>query len=279
MAKKCLIIIVTHNSNNYINWVIEGLESSNSNLSIRIIDSGSTDTNYLYELKTKHDFNIKEYGNIGFVAANNKALTNISEYDWILFLNPDARVEGKHLDTLLDTVSMEQFSDTGIFSVPLIRYDIEQKKSLNVYDSLGIACNLVGKWSDLSTNEPVDDNHDKKNFSDVDAVCGAFMLVRKHTLEQCLDRKNNVGFERSYHMYKEDIELSLRVKKKGWNVKVINEISAFHCRGWKNNRSEIPYWARYHSAINDVDVAWRYKIRALPYALAKYIWVKFLERK
>ncbi|MEH6372639.1 glycosyltransferase [Pectobacterium carotovorum] len=279
MGKKCLIIIVTYNSNNYINWVVEGLESSKKKLTIRIVDSGSADTTYLHELKTKHDIHIEECENIGFVAANNNALTNISKFDWILFLNPDARVEGKDLDTLLDTVCLDEFKDTGIFSVPLIRFDIEQKKSLNIYDSLGIACSLIGKWFDLSTNEPVSNDIDKKSHSNVDAVCGAFMLVRKATLEECLDRTNNIGFERNYYMYKEDIELSLRVKKKKWGVKIIKNISAFHCRGWNGNRSKTPYWARYHSAINDVDVAWRYKIRALPYALAKYIWVVFVERK
>ncbi|EHD22414.1 MULTISPECIES: glycosyltransferase family 2 protein [Brenneria] len=280
MGKKSLIIIVTYNSNKHINWVIEGLDSSTSDVVIKIIDSGSTDTSYLHNIKTKHHLHIEEYENIGFVAANNKALTSISDFDWVLFLNPDARIEGKDLDRLLTIASQDKFEQTGIFSIPLIRYDIDNKRSLGIYDSLGISCNTIGRWFDLGSNQPVlSDNTNKNDFSEVEAVCGAFMLVRKTTLEQCPDRSGNIGFESNYYMYKEDIELSLRVRKKKWGVTLINDISAFHCRGWNSSRSKTPYWARYHSAINDVDVAWRYKTRALAYAVAKYIWVKFIERK
>ncbi|MFC3395024.1 glycosyltransferase family 2 protein [Brenneria rubrifaciens] len=282
MGKKCLVIIVTYNSNKHINWVVEGLDSSENNLTIKIIDSGSSNTSYLYAVKTKHQIYIEECENIGFVAANNKALDNISDFDWVLFLNPDARIEGKDFDKLLTIASLDKFKQTGVFSVPLIRFDIENNKSLGVYDSLGIACNPFGRWFDLGANEVVltKEELDKKDcFEAVEAVCGAFMLVRRTMLEQCPDSSGDIGFERNYYMYKEDIELSLRAKKKKWDVMIINNINAFHCRGWNNSRSKTPYWARYHSAINDLDVAWRYKFRALPYALAKYVWVKFIEKK
>ncbi|MCL2896205.1 glycosyltransferase family 2 protein [Brenneria tiliae] len=279
MGKKCLIIIVTYNSSKHINWAIEGLDSSTSDLTINVIDSGSTDTSYLHNIKTKHHLRIEEYENIGFVAANNKALTNVSDFDWVLFLNPDARIEGKDLDELLTIASLDKFKKTGIFSVPLIRFDIENNKPLGIYDSLGIKCNNIGRWFDLGSNQPVFSDNTKNGFSEVEAVCGAFMLIRRTTLEQCTDRSGGIGFDRNYYMYKEDIELSLRVRKKKWDVTIINDISAFHCRGWNNSRTKTPYWARYYSAINDVDVAWRYKTRALAYALAKYIWVKFIERK
>ncbi|KFX21079.1 glycosyltransferase family 2 protein [Pectobacterium betavasculorum] len=280
MGNKCLIIVVTYNSNKHINWVIEGLESSTSDLTIKIVDSGSTDSSYLYGIKTQHFLHIEEHENIGFVAANNIALTNISEFDWVLFLNPDAMIEGKELDRLLAIASLDKFKNIGIFSVPLIRYDIENKRALGVYDSLGISCNAIGKWFDLGSNQPLlNADNEQEDFSEVEAICGAFMLVRRTVLEQCTDKSGGIGFERNYYMYKEDIELSLRVRKKKWKLAIINGVNAFHCRGWNHSRSKIPYWARYHSAINDVDVAWRYKFRALPYALAKYVWVKFFENK
>lgn len=43
----------------------------------------------------------------------------------------------------------------GIFSVPLIRYDIKENKPLELYDSLGINCSKLGKWQDVGSNQPI----------------------------------------------------------------------------------------------------------------------------
>lgn len=277
MRYSCLIIIVTYNSEKYIQWAISGLESSESAITIKIVDSGSKSKDYLNELVTKHKLILDFYDNIGFVAANNNALNNIDSFDWILFLNPDARIEGKDLDSLISSVSNDGSNDIGICSVPLIRFNIDNKTPLHTYDSLGIACSPIGRWYDVGNNQPV--VKAVASEDGIEAVCGAFMLIRRSALQSCPDKMGRIGFESSYYMYKEDIELSLRMKKKGWKVQVINDVTAYHCRGWSNNRHQVPYWARLHSARNDIDLAKRYRFRALPFAVIKYIWVRFFESK
>ncbi|MGG7895027.1 glycosyltransferase family 2 protein [Klebsiella aerogenes] len=279
MSHSCVVIIVTYNSQKHIQWALDGLETSINKLLVRIVDSGSTDTSYLDALKTKHELIIEKHDNVGFVAGNNLAIERSGNSEWILLLNPDARIEGSDLDKLLDIAGDKRNKEVALFSVPLVRFDINTMKSLSVYDSLGIRCNSYGKWYDIGTNETIKYPPSELHSNNIDAICGAFMLLRTKALIQCTDKQGNVGFESSYFMYKEDIELSMRLQKNNWGIKLIDNLNAYHCRGWNPSRSKIPYWARYHSAINDLDLSIRYKKRAFPYALTKYLWVKFIENK
>ncbi|CAI0865171.1 glycosyltransferase family 2 protein [Serratia ficaria] len=277
MSNKCLVVVVTYNSEKHIQWCVSGLDNINGDIEIRIVDSGSTNTEYLDNLVTTNKLSVIKEENIGFVSGNNRALFDIDEFDWVLFLNPDARIESDCLENLLNFAARPEQKNVGVLTVPLVRYDIQAMKSLNIFDSVGIACNYYGRWYDIKANEP--QSEIEGTFSQTEAICGAFMLTRVSALKQCVDSKGLPGFERSYFMYKEDIEMSQRFIKGGWTLGVYNECTAFHCRGWNASRKAVPYWAKWHSAINDVDVAKKYKWRALPLALSKLIWVKYLEKK
>ncbi|HIF6266106.1 MULTISPECIES: glycosyltransferase family 2 protein [Raoultella] len=276
MSMECKIIIVTHNSQKHIQWCIDGLESSKLKLNIKIVDSGSNNPAYLDSLSSKHQLEVFKEDNIGFVKGNNRILHKIKDDDWILLLNPDARVEGEVLDKLISLANEIKYNNVGIFSVPLIRFSIDEMKSLSVFDSLGIKSSLYGKWFDVGSGEPVRQLPNEP--TDISAVCGAFMLIRGNALNVCLDKSNKKGFEGSYFMYKEDIELCLRFRKNKWKVMMVNHLSAYHCRGWNKSRKDIAFWAKYHSALNDLDLAIRYRIINLPYAMSKYLWVNIVER-
>lgn len=280
MKRKLLIVIVTHNSEKHIQWAVDGLSSSSSFFDLCIIDSGSDDTSYLDALRIPENlsFFIKKEKNIGFVKSNNLALNDVASYEYVLYLNPDARIEAGDLERLLSIADLPCNANFGAFTVPLVRFDITTKSSLNVYDSVGIECSTWGRWYDVKANEPIDAMDNGCDITEVNAICGAFFLVRGSVLLEATDSRGYTGFESSFYMYKEDIELSCRILKKGYRLGVVHGINAFHCRGWQGKRKDIPYWARYHSARNDIFVAWRYKKRALPMSIAKYFFVRLFER-
>jgi GT2 family glycosyltransferase len=85
------------------------------------------------------------------------------------------------------------------------------------------------------------------------------------------------GFEPKLVMYKEDIELSLRVQKCGFKIFMDYSDFAYHCRGWSGARRSVPKWARWLSAKNDIFLARNYIIRALPYSVLKFLWVAIVE--
>lgn len=277
--KKILIVIVTYNSEKHLQWNVDGL-AGNLSIDLCVVDSGSKDTAYIDKLNCPENVSLRviKEKNVGFVKGNNLALDDLNLYDYVLYLNPDAKIEEKDLVKLLNVADLPDNAKYGAFTIPLIRYDIKNKSSLNIYDTVGIGCSSIGRWYDIDANLPVKPNEQRGVYG-IEAICGAFMLVRGQVLLTALDSKGKPGFERSFYMYKEDIELSCRIIKKGYQLGLYHDVTAFHCRGWQGSRKDIAYWARYQSAKNDIFVARRYKKRALPFSIAKYLLVRFIESK
>jgi GT2 family glycosyltransferase len=271
-SKKVLVVIVTYNSQKFITWAIEPLRD-NDICSIRIVDSGSSDISYLEQIKKTSNVEVILESNLGFAAANNRALHDIDDFEYVLFLNPDARIEREQLVELIKRADEPGNHDVGMFSVALEKYSIDERKPLSYYDSLGIYCDALGRWKDIQRS--CSESH--SSIIQYEAICGAFMLCRTAALKKLPDSQGNFGFEESYYMYKEDIELSLRIQSQ-WRIKIFHDLHAYHCRGWGTDRKKNPFWARKCSARNDVRLAMSYKWRALPYALLKYLYVMTLER-
>ena len=228
------------------------------------------------ELKYVSTINLRFKKNIGFSQANNIAINEFRDSEWILILNPDARIECNSMSELLDHANIKENKKVGIFSVPLMRYDYNNKGPLHVYDSYGIKCTAIGRWIDIKSNQQwVDIVSNKSEYRE--ALCGAFLFVRREALNKS-KIKGVIGFDSSLYMYKEDIELCLRLKNNGWDSKIYLNTIAYHCRGWNGNRSDVPYWGLKRSANNDIIVASRYKWRALPFAVAKFLWVSLVEK-
>lgn len=268
---KLLVVVVTYNSQKFIQWALAPLLNKKI-CHIRIVDSGSSNVSYLRQFEKYENIEVIYEKNLGFAKGNNRALYDLDSFDFVLFLNPDARIEIAQLQELLRRAEEVENEKNALFSVALEKFSIDENKPLNVYDSLGIECDMIGRWRDLQG--PLLLNKEIK----YEAVCGAFMLIRSFVLKRYTDSRGNIGFEESFYMYKEDIELSLRLSKV-CGIKIFHDLKAYHCRGWGGGRSSNPYWARKRSAINDVHVAFRYKQRALPYAILKYLYVLLLEKK
>lgn len=263
-----LIIIVTHNNEKHLQWNLDGINKSQNNITVYIVDSGSDNHNYIKSELSKHKTKVTLLDNVGFVAANNFALesVDISEYDLILFLNPDARIDGEQLDSMIDDINKNYQSDS-IFSVPLIKYNMEKNIALKEYDSLGIYKTWYGKWYDKRKCDVLSD------ISQPHAICGAFMLFRTDVISKYKDSTNRIGLERTYFMYKEDIEICMRMRANSIRTLMLNKYYAYHCRGWGSNRKNIPFWAKWHSAKNDLDLALRFNLSGLPFALVKCLLV------
>ena len=117
----------------------------------------------------------------------------------------------------------------------------------------------------------------KRTPYEIQAACGALMLVNKDVIIELLN-KDGFVFNESYFMYKEDIELSIRTRRLGKKILMIPEAPAFHCRGWAKKRAGSPYWAKELSARNEFKMHLMYYWRFLPYSICKYIYVRFFER-
>lgn len=114
MQELVSVIVPVYNVENYINKCIESIAGQTyKNLEICLVDDGSTDSSGEYCDKwAKNDSRIKvaHQKNLGVSAARNKGL-EISNGEWIVFIDSDDYVESTYIETLLE---LNYFYNTGI---------------------------------------------------------------------------------------------------------------------------------------------------------------------
>ena len=264
------VIIVTHNSSREIPLCLQAIENQNHRVdSITIVDSGSDSTAYLSNMSPKrHKVILRE--NVGFGIANNIGYQSLklAVDDIIVFLNPDAFL---HEDAISEVVKIfDQYEDVGCVTGKLHGYSLSEKKRTGLLDSTGIFRKWYGRWYDRGQGAL--DTGFYERIEEIPAVCGALMCCRAKALEIF----NGEIFDSSFFLYKEDIELSLRIRSNGWRLFYSPHIVADHCRGWSEDRATVSYRSRLVSAENEVKLYCRHPSPYMVWAIAKYIAVRLL---
>lgn len=272
------VIIVTYNSQKFMPKTIDCLLTQTvPPEKIIIVDSGSHDTSYLDIYKKEaHVKVILENSDVGFCRGNNIGMTKVrKECQFVFFLNPDAFLTPKFIEEAI--AYMESNPRCGMMTGMVLGYDIGTDKPTGKYDSTGIFRTWYGRWYDRDQGQDCDPIK-YQNVETVPAICGAVMFCRKKALDDVLIRHGEV-FDNAFYMYKEDIDLSLRLRNKGWTLDLVPHLIVYHCRGWNKNRSQMQRKFRMHSAVNEVRIQAR-SIHPLGmmYALAKYTAVKVFDK-
>lgn len=272
------VIIVTHNSERFICKAWESLERQTKKADkIVIVDSGSKDKQYLAPLGKKEGVRIIFAGDdIGFCKGNNIGYQALSSaYDFILLLNPDAFLFPDFIEKAVSFMEEKVNKECGALSGTLFGYDILEDKPTNRYDSTGIFRSLWGSYGDRNQGKRVDEGSFNA-VEEVPAICGALMFLRAEALTG-LGKKREI-FDETFFMYKEDIDLSFRLRKKGWSILFNPALSAYHCRGWSSDRRKMPRQFRLCSARNEMTINWRLRSPlGVAYSSCKYLAVKILD--
>ena len=266
------VIIVTHNSQAVLKRCLASLAKQTVKPeSIVIVDSGSVDSDYLLEHQDAGPVTLLREQNIGFSRSNNLGYQAIDQsVDFVLFLNPDGFPEADSIELALDYLARNE--KVGCLSGRLLGFDCNRKRATGAIDSTGVFRKWYGCWYDRGQGEPDDGRYAGRE--DVPAACGAFLFCRKKMLDQVALAKGIV-FDPDFFLYKEDIELCLRIGKSHWRIVYLPDIIVYHCRGWQD-RHQIPYQLRLTAAGSEMLL---YKKHPSPYvlwALAKYALVRWL---
>ncbi|MCI5142292.1 MAG: glycosyltransferase family 2 protein [Candidatus Electrothrix sp. ATG1] len=270
------VIIVTHNSQDVLPRCIEALEQQTKRLEIIIVDSGSKNVRYLDAYRKKYGIRIILKENIGFSRANNIGYQAVSQAaKSILFLNPDAFPAPNSIEKA-HTFLIEN-ENTGCVGGRLLGYDINSDCPTDLLDSTGVFRKWYGCWYDRSQGDA--DKGQFVNQEDVPGACGAFLFCRRTMLEQVALRNDDkiAIFDPDFFLYKEDIELCIRIRKAGWRIVYHPEISVFHCRGWKKDRQHVPYPQRLTAAQSELLLYNKHPSPYIIWALFKYLLVRWLK--
>ena len=267
--KSIAVVIVTHNSDQVLSHCLTALEQqSRQPDQVVIIDSGSRDIEYLKRAdRSTIKCKVLLESNIGFSAGCNIGWSFSRDYDFILFLNPDAFLTPDFLELALQYMEEDANEKVGMLTGTLLGYDIELDRPTGLVDSTGVMHTWYGQSIDRDQRKPLSVLEKYRRPNAIPAICGAVLLARKATLDE--SAKDNILFDPGYFMYKEDIDLSWKAVRAGWTLIHHPGLTVYHCRGWKG-RHAVSRKMRMLSARNDVKLFVRFRSPYLLYALVKY---------
>ncbi|MGH2993539.1 MAG: glycosyltransferase family 2 protein, partial [Solirubrobacterales bacterium] len=162
--------------------------------------------------------------NVGFAAANNLAIAD-GDAPYVLILNPDTQITDGSLDRLLEL--MDSRPEVGMCGPRLELedggFDHAAKRSFPTPLSALGHFTGVGRRRDSGALAAY--RAPEIEAGPVDAVNGAFMLIRRAALDE-------VGlFDDGYWMYMEDLDLSYRFARAGWVTWYEPSVTVVHVKG------------------------------------------------
>jgi len=273
------VVIVTYDSGRVLEMCLESLQRQTRAADlIVIVDNNSSDPGYLDQVPATAPYKLlRNRRNEGFCGGNNTGYNLARSCRYILFLNPDAFVSNCFLEQAMSWMEHPENARTGCLTGTLLGFDVAKRFPTGLIDSTGIFQKWYGKWYDRAQGMRWEAPADGRGLEeDLPAACGALMFCRARALEEVLLWKRQV-FDERFFMYKEDIDLSLRLRKQGWRVVYRPDLLCHHGRGWQG-RARMSYRTRYLSARNELRVCWRNRLKGLPYSLLKFMYVATLER-
>lgn len=276
---KCAVIIVTNNSEKYIHKAIQSLNQQTVRPeSIVIVDTGSKDVSYLSRYRDNETIRIilADKG-IGFCKGNNIGMKHIPDNcRYVFFLNPDAFPASHFIETAVRFMDAPEQASCGALTGTTLGYDIVKDTPTGKYDTTGVFRTWYGKWYDRGQGQACESTLYRMKDS-LPAICGAVFFCRKGALDEIRLRGDEV-FDSTFFMYKEDIDLSIRLRRNKWNLAFLPELVCYHCRGWNPDRRKMPRELRLHSARNELTIQIRQR-NPIPilYSLTKLAVVKVLD--
>ncbi|MEO7210106.1 MAG: glycosyltransferase family 2 protein [Chitinophagaceae bacterium] len=244
------IIIVSYNVKYFLEQCLCSIKLAIQNLDaeVFVIDNCSSDGSLEY-LKPRFNWVqfIQNDKNDGFGKANNKVLS-ICNGRYIIFLNPDTLLAEKTLEKCIQVFSNDQ--RCGTVGVRMLdghgNFLAESKRAIpaagNTFYKLA---GLAGAFprSKIFNNYALG-NLQEDELNKVPVLSGAFMMVQKKLLDE------TGGYDETYFMYGEDIDLSYRLLKTGHENIYAGQIPIIHFKGESTNKNESDYAKRFYGAMD-----------------------------
>ncbi len=232
------IIIVNWNTQALLRKCLEHVQTTvkAATYEIIVVDNRSTDGS---QGMIKADFLdvqlIENDENVGFAGANNQGMAQ-AQGRYFLLLNSDAFVEADTIDTMIQF--MDDHPEAGMSACKLLYEDRRLQPSAYAYPTL-----KTELYNALQLNRFFPKNRefgkqamtywDFNDVRSVDALMGAFMLVRREAVEQ-------VGMmDASYFMYSEEIDWCYRFQQQGWQILYNPAVQTVHLWGGTSDQIRV----------------------------------------
>jgi GT2 family glycosyltransferase len=236
---KLSVVIVSYNVRELLTACIDSVVKAAEGIDteVFVVDNKSVDDTIEVisrDYPWVHLINNKE--NLGFSKANNIAIRQ-AEGEYVLLLNPDTVVAEGTLRGAIEF--MDQHPEAGGAGVRMHNADgtLAPESRRAVPTPMVAARKMLGftkryYMSYLSWDEP----------GQIEVISGAFMLLRRKAIDQ-------VGMlDEDFFMYGEDIDLSYRLLKGGWQNWYL-PLDIIHYKGQSTQKSDFRYVHVFYQAM------------------------------
>ena len=211
-TSKVSLILPTFNGLSYTRSLLDSLsETDSKDIQLIVINDASTDgtREFLEALKIPNLQIVNNSSNLGYASSCNLG-ASIADSKWLCFLNNDLILSGDWLEPLVSGLLLP---DAGLVGC------VQTNPTTNLIDHAGMYFDLEGmprhaghKFKRASSDSYVE-------WSAVTAACFA---IRKSVFDQA------GGFDTAYRNGYEDVDLCLRLSRKGYRHYVANHSRIFH---------------------------------------------------
>ncbi len=234
---KVFIVVLNYNGGNELRQCLDSVYKLNySNFEVIVVDNNSSDNSFEKARKRFDRFHfIKNSRNLGFSAGNNVAIKWALEKgaEYVFLLNNDAVVEKNALTNLIEIAEKEK--QIGIVS-PIIY----NKSGGKVWFSGG----KINWWkmrtehwqkTKLKRNKSKKNNDKNGYLQKTEYITGCAMLIKRKVFAE-------IGLlDEDFFLYYEDADFSLRAKRNGFDLGVVESAKVFHSEKSSENPQKI-YW-------------------------------------
>ncbi len=246
---KLSVIIVNYNVEHFLEQCLASVRKASQGMEteVFVVDNNSVDGSLdMLRKKFPEVILLANKSNVGFAKANNQAIRR-AKGEYILLLNPDTVVED---DTFEKVVRfMDEHPDAGGLGVKMVdgsgKFLPESKRGLPTPATAFYK--IFGLSALFPHSKRFSKYHlgylDENQNHEVDVLAGAFMLLRKKTLEK-------TGLlDEDFFMYGEDIDLSYRINQAGYKNYYFPETRIIHYKGESTKKSSVNYVLVFYKAM------------------------------
>src|SRR6266566_8744811 len=170
--------------------------------------------------------------NRGFAAACNQGAKN-SNADYLLFLNPDTRLDQNALVDPIHFMEYPQNSTVGIVGIQLVDAQGHVTPTCARFPTVGrFLTKMVGLDRALPSvfTPHFMTEWDHRDSRPVDQVMGAYFLIRRSLFDKL------GGFDERFFVYFEEVDLTVRALKRGWSTFYLSSVKSYHRGGGVTER-------------------------------------------
>ncbi|MEK7167345.1 MAG: glycosyltransferase family 2 protein [Patescibacteria group bacterium] len=242
---KISIVLCALNGKKYISHCLNSIfDQSFQDFKILIIDNASADdtikfikSNYNLYLTNKKLKLIENKKNLGFCGGYNQGIREvIKDSEYILILNQDVILEKNFLE---ETMKFLKTNSNIAAVMPKIYYwDFDKNEKTDIIDSVGIK--MFKNRRAINIGEGEKDNEQYNQTKEIFGITGACAIFNAQALKNIgikLNDKMTEYLDEDFTAYKEDIDLSLRLRIYGWKIFFLPQAKAYHDRTTKRKKS------------------------------------------